>query len=79
MANCSALIGSGDVTIYSEYTIYSILLLSDITNTIIDNVSIDSQHDGNGQAHFLTNQGISLDGVSNTTINAVETYNNDYF
>ncbi len=79
MTTCSALIGSGDVTIYSQNQLDRMLLIHDNNNTIIDNVSLDGQYNGNDGQHSATYYGILLDNASNNTINAVEVYNNAYY
>ncbi len=76
VASCSALIGSGDVTIYSQNQLDRMVLIHDNNNTIIDNLTINGTY---GHQYSRNHNWISLDNANNNTINAVEIYGNDQF
>ena len=74
LATCSAIIGSGDVTIYSTGEINSMLEASTKENVIVDNIKIDWLHDGSGGEHVINTFGIRVVNSSNSTINNFQTH-----
>ncbi|MFA5748039.1 MAG: right-handed parallel beta-helix repeat-containing protein, partial [Candidatus Absconditabacterales bacterium] len=77
--NCSAIVGSGDVILYSsQYLENSMLYAETKENIIIDNVNIDSENDGLGSSHYRNEFGIYLESSSNNnSINNSQIFNNN--
>lgn len=78
LTGCSAIIGSGDVTLYSSIKVSKMLYTENTENAIIDNVKIDGEGDGLGSTHEYNTVWIYLMSSSNNTISNSEIYNNKY-
>jgi len=76
MTWCTAIIGSGDVTIYTDtYLENGTLLGQNTQNAIIDNINIDGLNDGLWLTHEKNGRWIYLVTSSDNTVNGVKTYN----
>lgn len=75
-SHCSALIGSGDVTIYSDWYFNRILFFTEATNNIVDNIHVDGIGDENGGSHGRNFAGIQIYMSSNNTIINSSAFNN---
>ncbi|MCX6823003.1 MAG: right-handed parallel beta-helix repeat-containing protein [candidate division SR1 bacterium] len=78
-AHCSALVGSGDVTLYSNGYFNRIVFFYQVTNAIVDTIKIDGRGFGDGNSHYRNYAGIQLsDDASNNTIHNVQSHDSSY-